>query len=385
MTKNHFCAAALLALLASCGAPPATVDKKIEPPKPTVARKPFGSVEGQPATLYTLTNSRGMSASVTEYGASLVAVKAANRTGQFEDVVLGFDDVSGYVNATGPYFGSVVGRYGNRIAKARFSLNGATYKLAANNGANSLHGGLKGFDKMMWKASESQTPDGPAVTFEYVSKDGEEGYPGTLTSRVTYTLTPMNALRIQYEMSTDKDTVANLTNHAYFNLTGNPARGIYDHEFEIRAARYTPVDSGLIPTGELAPVENTPFDFRKPERLGPRIHAKHPQITLGKGVDHNFVLDGEMGTLRTAVVVKDPRSGRVMEVSTTEPGVQFYTGNFLDGTIKGREGKPYQRNAGFCLETQRFPDSPNHPKFPSAVVKAGEKRTSETVFKFWAE
>lgn len=383
MNRNHVCALALLTM--ACGAPPPTVDKKIEPPKPKITKKSFGTVNGQPATLYTLTNSRGVSASVTDYGATLVSIMALDKTGHYEDVVLGFDDVSGFVNAKGPYFGAVVGRYGNRIAKGRFTLNGKAYKLATNNGANHLHGGVKGFDQMMWKASEGETPDGPTVTFEYVSQDGEEGYPGTLTSRVTYTLTQMNALRIQYEMSSDKDTVANLTNHAYFNLSGDPARGVGDHEFEIRADRYTPVDDGLIPTGELASVEGTPFDFRKPERLGPRLFKNHPQIRIGKGIDHNFVLNGEAGTPRPVVIVKEPRSGRVMEVSTSEPGVQFYTGNFLDGTVVGRAGKPYRKHAGFCLETQRFPDSPNQPKFPSAVVKAGVKRTSETVFKFWAE
>ncbi len=383
MNRNHVCALALLTM--ACGAPPPTVDKKIEPPKPTLTKRAFGSVDGQTATLYTLTNSRGMTAAVTDYGATLVSIRAANKAGQFEDVVLGFDNIEGFVKAVGPYFGSIVGRYGNRIAKGRFTLNGVTHKLATNNGANHLHGGLKGFDKMLWKASESESPDGPAVTFEYVSKDGEEGYPGTLTSRVTYTLTPMNALRIQYEMSSDKDTIANLTNHAYFNLSGDPARGVQDHEFEIRADRYTPVDAGLIPTGELASVEGTPFDFRKPERLGPRMNAQHPQIKIGNGIDHNFVLNSEAGTLRPVVIVREPRSGRVMEVSTTEPGVQFYTGNFLDGTIKGRGGAAYQQRAAFCLETQRFPDSPNQAKFPSAVVKAGEKRTSETAFKFWAE
>jgi aldose 1-epimerase len=381
MERQYVCVLAALSL-AACGVPQSTRETRIEGRQPGLAKREFGVLDGRGVTLYTLTNRNGMSAAITDYGATLVSMTAASRTGVFEDVVLGFDTLDGFVAAKGPYFGSIVGRYGNRIAKGRFSLNGVQYRLATNNGQNHLHGGIKGFDKVVWKAEESETPEGPAVTFEYVSRDGEEGYPGTLTSRVTYVLTPMNALRIRYEMASDKDTVANLTNHAYFNLTGDAGKGVAGHEFEIRASRYTPVDSGLIPTGDLAAVERTPFDFRKPSQLGPRLSMDHPQIRIANGVDHNFVLDGDVGTLRTVVIVKEPGSGRVLEVLTTEPGVQFYTGNFLDGSLKGRDGKTYGRNAGFCLETQRFPDSPNWPAFPSAIVKAGEKRTSETVFQF---
>jgi aldose 1-epimerase len=373
-------AAAVAAMAALCGctsAPP--------PEKSMLKKEGWGAVDGAPVTLYTLSNAKGMEARVTNYGATLVSVLAPDRTGSFADVLLGHDDLAGYRDRN-RYFGSVVGRYGNRIAKGRFKLGGVEYTLATNNGPNHLHGGLKGFDKAVWSATEAETPDGPSVTMKYVSKDGEEGYPGTLTAQVTYTLTASGALRLDFQWTSDKDTVANLTNHAYFNLTGKGEGEITGHEIRIAASRFTPVDAGLIPTGELRPVADTPFDFRTAMSIGARIDdPKDEQIKLGKGYDHNFVLDGEAGTLRVAARVKDPASGRVLSVSTTEPGVQFYTGNFLDGSLTGKGGRQYKRRNAFCLETQHFPDSPNQPKFPTTVVKAGETRRSTTVFEFSAE
>jgi aldose 1-epimerase len=295
---------------------------------------------------------------------------------------LGFDSLEGYLSEN-PYFGAVVGRYGNRIAKGRFMLNGKEYKLATNNGPNALHGGLKGFDKQIWQA---QPVGNSGLRLTYVSNDGEEGYPGTLTTTVEYTLTDANELKLAYSATTDKDTVLNVTNHSYFNLAGEGSGDILGHRLQLFADRFTPVDATLIPTGELRPVAASPFDFRQPRLIGERIDAPgDEQIKFGGGYDHNFVLNGAMGTLRPAARVIEPKSGRVMEVSTTEPGVQFYTGNFLDGIIKGKGGKAYKRRYAFCLETQHFPDSPNQNKFPSVVLKPGQKFASHTVFKFSTE
>jgi aldose 1-epimerase len=337
------------------------------------------TADGTAVDLYTLSNGKGMEVAITTYGARIVRWMAPDRNGQAADITLGFDNLQGYFGEN-PYFGAIVGRYGNRIAKGRFKLNGVEYKLAVNNGANALHGGLKGFDKVVWTGKEITGGD-PSVEMTYVSKDGEEGYPGTLTTTVRYTLRPNNELALDYRATTDKATVINVTNHAYFNLAGEASGPILDHVMQINASRFTPVDAGLIPTGELAPVEGTPFDFRQPTPIGARIDAKHVQIERGKGYDHNFVLDGEMGTLRTAAKVTEPKSGRVLEVLTTEPGVQFYTGNFLDGSVKGKGGRPYAFRTGFCLETQHFPDSPNKSQFPSVVLEPGKEMTSRTVFR----
>jgi aldose 1-epimerase len=317
------------------------------------------------------------------YGAIITSLKVPDRNGKPGDVVLGFDSLEGYLKGH-PYFGAVMGRYGNRIAKGRFKLGGKEYTLAKNNGENSLHGGLKGFDKQVWTAKDVSTADAASVEFTYVSKDGEEGYPGTLTTTVTYTLAAANELKIDYHLSSDKETVANVTNHSYFNLSGQGEGDILGHDVMLNADRFTPVDAGLIPTGELRPVRGTPFDFTQPAAIGARVNQDDEQLMRGKGYDHNFVLSGGGGTLELAARVHDPKSGRLMEVMTTQPGVQFYIGNFLDGTLTGKGGKVYKQRYGFCLETQHFPDSPNQPAFPSTVIKPGEPFHSTTVFRFTA-
>jgi aldose 1-epimerase len=357
------------------------VQEKEKPMSSSIAKAPFGkTADGAAVDLYTLKNAAGMEVAITTYGGRIVSLKAPGRDGKFAGVVLGFDNLEGYLGEH-PYFGALVGRYGNRIAKGRFKLDGKEYKLATNNGANSLHGGLKGFDKMVWVGREVPGGD-PSVELTYLSKDGEEGYPGNLTEKVTYTLTAANELRIDYSATTDKDTVVNVTNHSYFNLAGQGQGNILSHVVQLNAAKFTPVDAGLIPTGQLKSVEGTPFDFRQPTVIGARINDKDEQVTRGGGYDHNFVVDGEPGTLRLAARVTEPTSGRVLEVSTTEPGVQFYTGNFLDGTVKGKGGVAYAKRTGFCLETQHFPDSPNHPDFPTTTLKPGAEYKSTTVFKF---
>ena len=372
---------AILVVLTACSPSKQAEPPKTEAPKRMTKQSWGKTAAGEPVDLYTLTNSKGMEARITNYGGIVVSLKTPDRSGQYGDIVLGFDSLDGYL-AEHPYFGALIGRYGNRIAKGRFKLNGVEYKLARNNGENSLHGGLKGFDKRVWTAAETGTASEPALELTYVSKDGEEGYPGTLTSRVTYTLTDNNELKIDYLATTDKDTVLNLTNHSYFNLAGEGT--ILDHEVTIDADRFTPVDAGLIPTGELKPVEGTPFDFRKATAIGARIDANDEQLKRGKGYDHNFVLNGNMGDLRSVVRVREPKTGRTMEVLTTEPGVQFYTGNFLDGTLTGKGGRKYVFRSGFCFETQHFPDSPNQPKFPTTVLKPGAEHRSTTVYRFAA-
>jgi aldose 1-epimerase len=369
-----------IALAASVLTGPASLGAAEGPMKQSFGK----TTDGRPIDRYTLKNAHGVEADVITWGAIVTRLVVPDRAGKPGDVVLGFDSLDGYLK-THPYFGAIVGRYGNRIAKGRFTLNGQTYTLAVNNGPNSLHGGLKGFDKQVWTARPLASADGPAVELTYVSKDGEEGYPGTLTARVTYTLTNGNALRIEYDITTDKDTVANVTNHSYFHLAGQGTGDILKHEVTINADRFTPVDDTLIPTGELRPVAGTPFDFRTPHAIGARIDAADEQIKFGKGYDHNFVLNGPAGTLRQAARVTEPTSGRVMEVYTTEPGVQFYTGNFLDGSVKGKGGAVYNFRNGFCFETQHFPNSPNTPAFPSAVVKAGEHYRSQTEYRFSAQ
>jgi aldose 1-epimerase len=350
--------------------------------QPTVTRTNFGKTStGEDVDLYTLRNVHGVEAKITNYGGIVVSLKVPDRNGKFDDVVLGFKDFEGYMN-NGPYFGAIIGRYGNRIAKGRFTLNGVEYKLAVNNGENHLHGGIKGFDKVIWTGSETKTKAGPAVVLTYLSKDGEEGYPGNLQVKVVYTLTNNDELKIDYSATTDKDTVTNLTHHSYFNLAGEGNGDILNHLLTINANRFVPTDAGSIPTGELRSVAGTPFDFLKATAIGARINQDDEQLKLGNGYDHTYVINGRPGTLRLAATAFEPTSGRVMQVWTTEPGMQFYTGNFLDGTLTGKSGKVYQRRFGFCLETQHFPDSPNHPSFPTTTLKKGATYKSTTIYKF---
>ncbi|MEN3337359.1 MAG: aldose 1-epimerase [Acidobacteriota bacterium] len=345
-----------------------------------VAHAPWGKTQDStPVELYTLTNSHGIEVRAMTYGGIITSIRVPDRSAKIADVVLGFDTLDGYLRDS-PYFGAIVGRYGNRIAKGQFTLDGRTYKLAVNNGPNHLHGGMRGFDKQVWTARPVDGPAGVGVAFSRVSPDGEEGYPGNLTATVTYTLTDTNQLIVRYEATTDKATPVNLTQHTYFNLAGTG--DILGHVLTINADRYTPVDATLIPTGELAPVDGTPFDFRKPTPIGARISQPDPQLKNGNGYDHNWVLNRTGEGLQLAARVLEPGTGRTLEVSTTQPGVQFYSGNFLDGTLKGKQGAVYKFRSGFCLETQHYPDSPNHPAFPTTIVKPGEPYSSETVFAF---
>ena len=351
----------------------------------STTKSPWGKTpDGEQVDLYTLTNKNGVEAAITTYGGAVVSLKVPDRNGKLGDVVLGFDSIDGYVEGKS-YFGAIVGRYGNRIGHAQFTLDGKTYTLAKNNGENSLHGGTKGFNKVVWKAREIPAKDGQALELTYLSKDGEEGFPGNLKVRVVYTLTDSNELKIEYSATTDKKTVVNLTNHSYFNLAGvGPGMGdILGHALMIEADKFTPVDSGLIPTGELRDVAGTPFDFRQPTAIGARINSDDEQIKLGGGYDHNFVLRRKPGDpISLAARAEEPKTGRVMEVWTTEPGVQFYTGNFLDGSAHGKGGVAYTKRSAFCLETQHFPDSPNQPKFPSVVLNPGERYHTTTIYKF---
>jgi aldose 1-epimerase len=349
--------------------------------KPAVTKKDFGkTADGKAVELYSLTNANGMRADIMTYGGTLVSLWAPDRTGKFGDVILGMDDVASYEKGTA-YFGALIGRYGNRIGKATFKLDGATYKLPANDNGNTLHGGTKGFDKRVWTAKPG---DGATLELAYVSKDGEEGFPGTLTTKVVYSLTDKNELKIDYSATTDTTTVANLTNHTYFNLAGPGEGTILNHEVMINADRYTPVDSGLIPTGELKAVKGTPFDFTKSTGIGARIDQNDEQLKFGKGYDHNWVLNKGAGGLTKAAEVHESKTGRVMEVWTTEPALQFYTGNFLDGTLKGK-GKSFPHRGAFCMETQHYPDSPNKPAFPTTTLKPGQTYQTTTIYRFSAK
>jgi len=365
-----------LVLLTGCG-------RKTETGAITPLKKQlFGkTADGREIDLYTLTNKNGVEIGIMNYGGTIVSIRVPDRSGKLGDVTLGFDSIDGYLKGH-PFFGALVGRYGNRIAKGRFKLNGVEYKLAANNGENHLHGGLQGFDKALWTARDVSEGPLPRLELTYLSKDGEEGYPGNLAVTVVYSLSEANELRVDYSATTDKDTVLNLTNHTYFNLAGAGEGDILGHELTLYADRFTPVDKGLIPTGELRGVEGTPFDFRKATPIGARIEAKDQQLQFGGGYDHNFVLNSGGGALALAARVEEPKTGRVLEVLTTEPGIQFYTGNFLDGTLTGKGGKTYPKRFGLCLETQHFPDSPNQPKFPSTVLKPGGKYQTSTVYRF---
>jgi aldose 1-epimerase len=345
-----------------------------------------------PIEQYILANSHGVELQAITYGGIITSLKIPDAKGRVADVVLGFDTPQGYLSdPPPPYFGAIIGRYGNRIAKGQFTLDGHTYTLAKNNGPNSLHGGDRGFDKRMWNAEGRQSADGASIVFTRTSPDGEEGYPGTLRVRVTYTLTEKNELIVEYHATTDKATPVNLTQHSYFNLAGEGSGDILGHQLMINADRYTPVDDTLIPTGDLAPVQGTPFDFRQPTAIGARIDADDPQIKKGPGYDHNWVLNrGARSEARGAAELvlaarlTDPNSGRTMEIHTTEPGLQFYSGNFLDGTITGKHGHVYGKRSALCLETQHFPDSPNHPNFPSTILRPGQSYDSKTIFTFSA-
>lgn len=345
-----------------------------------ISKQLFGHAEaGTPVDLYTLVNDNGLELKITNYGCIIVSTLAPDRQGKLGDVVLGFETLEKYLEPH-PFFGAVAGRYANRIAGGKFSLNGVEYTLAQNNGPNHLHGGLKGFDKAVWQAEEFSSEGEVGLKLTHESPDGDEGYPGTLKVTVFYTLNNEGTLRLDYLATTDQDTVLNLTNHSYFNLSG--AETILDHEVRLNADRFTPVDATLIPTGELRSVAGTPMDFTKSTAIGARIDQADEQLQYGRGYDHNWVLNNSDGSLALAATVYDPTTGRVLEVYTTQPGVQFYTGNFLDGSLTGKGGRSYPQRAGFCLETQHFPDSPNQPNFPSTVLRPGEQYNQTTVFKF---
>ncbi|HTE33730.1 MAG TPA: aldose epimerase family protein [Chryseolinea sp.] len=344
----------------------------------------FGSLpSGTAVSLYHLKNANGMEVNISNYGGIITSIKVPDKNGVFEDVVLGYDSLSGYIKAPS-FFGALVGRYGNRIANGKFKLDGKTYTLAVNNGKNHLHGGLKGFDKVTWNAAPSSTSDSATLKLTYLSRDMEEGYPGNLKVTVIYTLTNDNALKISYEATTDKKTVVNLTNHSYFNLSGNTKRDILDHSLQLDASKFIPVDEGLIPTGEIKPVKGTPFDFTSPTVVGSRINDKDPQLVVGRGYDHCFVFDKPAGSMAKVGTLSDSVSGRYMELYTTEPGTQIYTGNFLDGSVTGKFNTVYKQRYAICLETQHYPDSPNRPKFPTVVLNPGDVYKTQTIFKFGA-
>lgn len=346
--------------------------------------KPFGETpDGQQVRLYTLRNVNGLSAEIMTYGAIVVTLKTPDCKGKMDDIVLGYDNLQDYIKNS-PYFGAIVGRYGNRIGQGKFTLDGVEYKLAVNNGENHLHGGVKGFDKVVWSDEPVWKADAVGVKLSYLSKDGEEGYPGNLSATVTYLLTNANELRIEYQATTDKATPVNLTHHGYFNLTG-AKRDILDHVLALNADKFTPVDKGLIPTGELLRVAGTPMDFTRPTAIGAGIGNDFEQLKFGGGYDHNWVLNKGGRGMIAAARVYEPATGRVMEIRTTEPGIQFYSGNFLDGTITGKGGTVYKHRWGLCLETQHYPDSPNKPDFPSTILRPGQKYETTTIYRFSAK
>jgi len=358
---------------------------------PAITSAPFGSLsDGRAVEIYTLRNRRGMETRIMTYGGTVTSLRTPDRHGQFADVVLGFDSLEGYLKDS-PYFGALIGRYGNRIARGRFSLEGKEYSLPINNAPNSLHGGTVGFDKVLWKVVIARlTAEGPQLALEYRSPEGDQGYPGNLHVTAVYTLTDQDALRLDYTATTDRATVVNLTQHSYFNLRGSG--DILGHVVEIPASRFTPVDETLIPTGELRVVAGTPFDFRTPTAIGARIEANDEELHFGHGYDHNWVIDPDAQAaeppsadkVRLDARVYEPDTGRVLEVLSTQPGLQFYSGNFLDGTITGKGGRVYERRAGFCLEAQHFPDSPHHANFPSTVLRPGEVYRQRIEYRFSA-
>lgn len=349
---------------------------------PKITKESFGKLkDGKEVSIFTLVNAKGCKARITNYGAKIVSIEVPDRNGKMADVTLGYNNAEGY-EAGDHFFGAIVGRYANRIAKGKFTLDGTEYKLALNNGSNTLHGGPTGFHSQIWNAEIVTTDNYPSLKLTYHSPDMQEGYPGNMDVIVIYTWTADNALKIEYEATSDKNTVCNLTNHVYFNLKGEGNGDILGHEVMINADAFTPVDSTLIPTGELRPVKGTPFNFLPAVAVGKRIGEKYDQLILGKGYDHNFVLKTKNSISVIAASAYEPVSGRMVEVYTTEPGIQFYTGNFLDGTQTGKAGKPYNFRNGLCFEAQKFPDSPNHPAFPSCVLKKGDKYNQTTIYKF---
>lgn len=349
----------------------------------SVITRDYGALpDGRTAELYTLTNANGLKATLMNYGAILVSMEVPDRDGKLADVTLGYDTLEGWLSNTS-YFGSTVGRYGNRIAKGKFTLDGTTYTLAANNGENHLHGGIKGFDKVLWDAKSLKRPGAVGVEFTRTSPDGEEGYPGELTATVTYLLTDENELRIEFKATTDKPTIVNLVHHSYWNLTGDPNKTILDHELMLAADHFLPVDEGLIPTGELRPVKGTPFDFTQPTKIGARVSADDEQLKRGNGYDHCWVLREQTGKVALAAMLYDPSTGRAMDVLTDQPGIQFYGGNFLDGSVTGKGGIKYQFRTALCLETQHYPDSPNKPDFPSVVLRPGETYRHTMIQRFY--
>ncbi|MEV5573765.1 aldose epimerase family protein [Spirillospora sp. NPDC052269] len=352
---------------------------------PSITKEAFGKLaDGTSVDRYTLSNEHGMRVRILTYGGIIQMLDVPDRKGRDANVALGFATLKDYVDKNGgPYFGALIGRYANRIAKGRFTLDGTTYQLPINNGPNSLHGGIEGFNTKVWKATAVKGKDSVALHLTYVSQNGEEGYPGTLTTKVTYTLGTSNRLQLDYRATTDKATIVNLTNHSYFNLAGEGTGDAYGHQLQVNASRYTPTDSTQIPTGKLAPVKGTPFDFTRPHTIGERIRDNDPQLLIGHGYDHNFVLNQRRpGELTLAATVTEPRTGRVLRLSTTQPGVQLYTANFLDGSLVGTSGHAYRQGDALALETQHFPDSPNHPAFPSTVLRPGQTFTSTTVYAF---
>jgi aldose 1-epimerase len=350
-----------------------------------ITSKPYGTTsDGHKVTLYTLKNAKGAMVSISTYGGIVTELQMPDRNGKLEDIVLGFDKLSKYEKKS-PYFGALIGRYGNRIAKGTFSLDGKTYHLAGNNNGQALHGGLKGFDKVVWQATTVETKNGPSLKLTYVSKDGEEGYPGNVTVTATYTLTNNNELKVVFTATTDKDTIVNLTHHSYFNLAGQGNGDILGHVLTLHSNKFTPVNKVLIPTGIIESVKGTPMDFRKPTTIGARINQADQQLKFGGGYDHNWVADKLPGHLGAIAKVEEPKSGRVMEVLSTEPAVQFYSGNFLDGTLTGKTGKVYNFRTGFCLEPQHYPDSPNHANFPSTVLKPGQTYKNTIIYRFSTE
>ncbi len=356
----------------------------------TITQEPFGKMpDGTPVEIYTLRNNKGMEARIMTYGGIVVSLKVPDKSGKFDDVVLGFDNLDGYTRDSYvkacPYFGALIGRYGNRIGGAKFTLEGKTYTLATNNGPNSLHGGLKGFDKVVWQGKPWVTPNGPSLELTYLSQDGEEGFPGNLKVTAVYTVTDNNELRLEFTATTDQPTLCNLTHHSYFNLNGQGNGDVLGFLVYINADATTPVDSTLITTGEIKPVDGTPFDFRKPTAIGARINDPDTVLQYGPGYDHNWVINKPAGQLGLMARVVNPDNGRVMEVLSTEPGLQFYTGNFLDGSITGKDGKVYNRRTAFCMEPHHYPDSPNKPQFPTTELKPGDTYHNTIVYKFSVE
>ena len=368
----------LLLVMSAIGCGQARVEEK----KMGITKQSYGKADGKEVNLWTLTNKNGLVAKITNYGGIMTELWLPDKNGKMADCVLGYDKLDGYIKSS-PYFGALIGRYGNRIGKGKFTLEGREYTLATNdNGKNHLHGGTKGYDKVVWNAKEVQTKDGVGLELTYLSKEGEYGYSCKINIKVVYMLTNKNELTVEYEATTDKPTVCNLTQHNYYNLAGAGSGTILDHQLTLNADKFTPTDDGLIPTGDIVPVQGTPMDFRKPVAIGMRVAADYQPLTFGKGYDHNWILNKKAGEMSLAAKVLEPNSGRVMEVWTDQPAIQFYCGNFLDGTIVGKGGAVYKHRTGFCLETQHYPDSPNHANFPSTELKPGQVYKTKTVHIF---